>query len=93
MNLNYLLTLFSLSFFLPELNCLFFILDPQEQRCIYREMKANSVFSGTYFISGEHEEGNKAKITNEQGHVLWHVEASKHGDFRVDIPHEGIREL
>jgi hypothetical protein len=87
MNLNY------LSFFLmiiSEVSSLFFILDPLEKRCVYRELLSNTVFSGTYFISGEHEEGNRAEIKNEQGSVLWQALGGKHGDFKVDINNEGI---
>jgi hypothetical protein len=87
MNINY------LSFFLiliSQVSSLFFILDPLEKRCIYRDLLSNTVFSGTFFISGEHEEGSRTEIKNEQGSVLWQALGKKHDEFKVDINKEGI---
>lgn len=76
---------------LSNVTPLFFILDPFEQRCIYRELNTNSLFSGTFFFSGENEEANRVQIKNEHGNILWQALNSKHGDFQVQISTEGSK--
>ncbi len=70
-------------------NSIFFILDPFEQRCISRDMKEKSHFSGVFFISGEQENGNKAMIRDSNNHVLWQAEGQKNAKFNYEIVNSG----
>ncbi len=70
-------------------NCIFFILDPYEQRCISRDMKEKSHFSGVYFISGEQEDGNKAVIKDSSNLVIWQAVGQKNAKFNYEIIHSG----
>jgi hypothetical protein len=53
-------------FVISPATSIFFILDPQENRCMSREMPEKSIFSGVFYVSGEREEdNNKVKRTFE----------------------------
>lgn len=88
MNLNFVISLIFI--LLSNVSSLFFILEPFEQRCIYRQLNANTLFSGTFFFSGENEEANRVQIKNDNGIILWQALSSKHGDFNVQISNEGL---
>ena len=74
---------------LQTISGLFFILDPYEVRCISREMKENSTFTGVYFISGEKEDYNRAFIKSEDGIVLWQAYNQKTSNFNYIITKDG----
>lgn len=70
---------------------IFFILDPFEERCIYKEMDAKGTFAGVYYLSGEYEDRNRASVKNAQNQVIWELIGHKNGNFNLEIQSAGMR--
>jgi hypothetical protein len=70
-------------------NCIFFIIDPYERKCISQEMKEHNFFNGVYFVSGSQEEANKVVIEDSNGHIIWASEHEKNGSFNLEIKQPG----
>jgi len=68
---------------------IFFVLDPNETRCMSRKVPEKSTFSGVYFVSGEDETGNVAVIKNPNGDVIWNANSHKNGSFSLYVENEG----
>ena len=81
--------IFFLIYFVDYTNQIFFILDPFEQRCISKEVEVGYPFTGVFFISGEHEESNKAFIKNQQNQVVWDLVGQKTGNFNYEVKTKG----
>jgi hypothetical protein len=69
---------------------IFFILDPFEERCISRQMEAQTSFGGVFYSSGEKEDSNKATIKNSENHIVWELAGQNHGNFNLETMAEGI---
>jgi hypothetical protein len=69
---------------------IFFILEPFEQRCISKDMDAQSNFSGVFFSSGDKEDSNRAIIKNSENQIIWELIGHSHGNFNLEVKANGI---
>lgn len=86
---NYLIFLILLFCLINKSYQIFYILDPQELRCISKLIMSDSTFSGTYFVSGEEEESNKVVVKDPKGDVIWEDDGHSSGSFSLEVKDEG----
>jgi hypothetical protein len=68
---------------------IFLVLDPQQKRCIFKNIVDKKPLSGMYYFSGQEEDKNVVTITHPSKGIIFKKEKEKNGSFNYSTDVDG----